>query len=82
MIGFGIIAAGVCALALWITRKGTVPASAWMMRGALLAITAPFIANSAGWVFTEMGRQPSSSPPTRLSSTGCTCSPKLRSLRR
>ncbi|MCQ6344397.1 cytochrome ubiquinol oxidase subunit I, partial [Bacillus cereus] len=21
-------------------------------------ITAPFIANSAGWVFTEMGRQP------------------------
>lgn len=58
MIGFGIIAAGVCALALWITRKGTVPASAWMMRGALLAITAPFIANSAGWVFTEMGRQP------------------------
>src|SRR5699024_2593973 len=27
-------------------------------RGFLLAITAPFIANSAGGIFTEMGRQP------------------------
>ena len=37
MIGFGFVAVGVCALALWLTRKGTVPASPWMMRGALLA---------------------------------------------
>ncbi|HCG57529.1 MULTISPECIES: cytochrome ubiquinol oxidase subunit I [Brevibacterium] len=58
MIGFGMIAAGVSALGLWLTRKGTVPASPWLMRGALLSVTAPFIANSAGWIFTEMGRQP------------------------
>jgi cytochrome d ubiquinol oxidase subunit I len=28
------------------------------MRLALLGILAPFAANSAGWIFTEMGRQP------------------------
>ena len=28
------------------------------MRLAVLGILAPFAANSAGWIFTEMGRQP------------------------
>ncbi len=58
MIGFGVIAAGVAALALWFTRKGTVPRSKIMMWAALGSIAAPFGANIAGWVFTEMGRQP------------------------
>jgi cytochrome bd ubiquinol oxidase subunit I len=58
MIGFGAIAAFAAAVALWLTRKGTVPQSKWIMRLALLGILAPFAANSAGWVFTEMGRQP------------------------
>jgi cytochrome d ubiquinol oxidase subunit I len=40
------------------TRKGTVPKSKWLMRLALLGILAPFAASAAGWVFTEMGRQP------------------------
>jgi cytochrome d ubiquinol oxidase subunit I len=26
--------------------------------GSLLAVGAPFVGNAAGWVFTEMGRQP------------------------
>ncbi|MGH2550942.1 MAG: cytochrome ubiquinol oxidase subunit I, partial [Thermomicrobiales bacterium] len=58
MIGFGVLAATASGLALWLTRKGTVPASKWLMRLALLSIAAPFAANIAGWVFTEMGRQP------------------------
>jgi cytochrome d ubiquinol oxidase subunit I len=58
MIGFGALAAGVCLIGLWLSRKGTVPQSKWLSRGFLLAITTPFIANSAGWIFTEMGRQP------------------------
>jgi len=58
MIGFGILAAAFAALALWLTRKGTVPKSRFMMGTALLSIAAPFGANIAGWVFTEMGRQP------------------------
>jgi cytochrome d ubiquinol oxidase subunit I len=58
MIGFGALAAAAAAVALWLTRKGTVPESRWVMRLAVLGIFAPFVANSAGWVFTEMGRQP------------------------
>jgi cytochrome d ubiquinol oxidase subunit I len=58
MIGFGVLAAFASAVALFLTRKGSVPASKWLMRLALLSIGAPFAANVAGWVFTEMGRQP------------------------
>jgi len=58
MIGFGILAAGFAALALWLTRKGTVPKSKVMMWTAVASLAAPFAANIAGWVFTEMGRQP------------------------
>ncbi|QNE14295.1 cytochrome ubiquinol oxidase subunit I [Pseudarthrobacter sp. NBSH8] len=58
MIGFGGIAALAALLALWVTRTGTVPASRWLMRLAVFGILAPFGANAAGWIFTEMGRQP------------------------
>ncbi|MCU1402745.1 MAG: cytochrome ubiquinol oxidase subunit [Microbacteriaceae bacterium] len=58
MIGFGGIAAFAAAVALWLTRKGTVPRSKGIMLLAVGGILAPFAANSAGWIFTEMGRQP------------------------
>jgi len=58
MMGFGAVAAFACFLALILTRKGTVPTATWLMRLAVLSILSPFAANIAGWVFTEMGRQP------------------------
>jgi cytochrome d ubiquinol oxidase subunit I len=58
MIAFGAVAAFAALVALWLTRKGTVPRSRWIMRLAVLGILSPFAANAAGWVFTEMGRQP------------------------
>lgn len=58
MIGFGGLAAAAAAVALWLARKGTVPQSKGLMRLALIGILAPFGANAAGWIFTEMGRQP------------------------
>ncbi|CAM3192086.1 Cytochrome bd ubiquinol oxidase subunit 1 [Arthrobacter ulcerisalmonis] len=58
MIGFGGLAAFAALVALWIARKGTVPESKWLMRLAIFGILAPFGANAAGWIFTEMGRQP------------------------
>ncbi|SJM70520.1 cytochrome ubiquinol oxidase subunit I [Gulosibacter sp. 10] len=58
MIGFGGISALACLAGLWFTRKGTAHASKPLMQAAILSIAAPFIANTAGWVFTEMGRQP------------------------
>ncbi|MCA4132730.1 cytochrome ubiquinol oxidase subunit I [Arthrobacter sp. M4] len=58
MIGFGGIAAFAAMLALWVTRRGVVPRARWLMRLAVFGILAPFGANAAGWIFTEMGRQP------------------------
>ncbi|MCO7221373.1 cytochrome ubiquinol oxidase subunit I [Klenkia sp. PcliD-1-E] len=58
MIGMGMVSAAVAAYALWSTRKGRVPTSRIGVYGSLLAVGAPFVANAAGWVFTEMGRQP------------------------
>jgi len=42
----------------WVTRRGRMPDQRWFSWLSLLAIATPFLANSAGWVFTEMGRQP------------------------
>ncbi|MFD8492583.1 cytochrome ubiquinol oxidase subunit I [Amycolatopsis sp. NPDC059657] len=58
MIGFGAVGAGVGVLALWFTRRGRIPSTKWGPRIAMLAIATPFLGNSAGWIFTEMGRQP------------------------
>jgi cytochrome d ubiquinol oxidase subunit I len=59
MIGFGALAGLVSVLGLWFTRKRArreVPR--WFYTGALAALLTPFAANSFGWIFTEMGRQP------------------------
>jgi len=58
MIGFGALAAGAGILALWLTRGGRVPRGRWFPIAALASIATPFLANSFGWIFTEMGRQP------------------------
>jgi len=58
MITFGGLGALAAGTGLWLTRGGTVPNSAWLSRLAVLSVLAPFGANMAGWIFTEMGRQP------------------------
>lgn len=45
-------------VALWMTRGGRIPRRRWFSWFALLTIPTPFLANTAGWIFTEMGRQP------------------------
>ena len=47
-------------LGLWLTRT---PGAAravprWFSRAAFAGLVLPFLANSVGWIFTEMGRQP------------------------
>jgi cytochrome d ubiquinol oxidase subunit I len=58
MIGLIAISGLFALVALWLTRGGRTPDQRWFSWFALLAIPAPFLASSAGWVFTEMGRQP------------------------
>lgn len=58
MIGLAAGAALLVFVGLWLTRGGRIPDRRWFSWLSLLAIPTPFLANSAGWVFTEMGRQP------------------------
>ncbi|MGK2880155.1 MAG: cytochrome ubiquinol oxidase subunit I [Mycobacterium sp.] len=58
MIGFMALPVLFALTVLWLTRGGRVPGQRWLAWFALITIPTPFLANSAGWVFTEMGRQP------------------------
>ncbi len=58
MVGAGFALLVVSIVGLWLTRRGRLPKSKWVWRLAIAAIAGPYVGNSAGWVFTEMGRQP------------------------
>ncbi|APE33066.1 cytochrome ubiquinol oxidase subunit I [Nocardia mangyaensis] len=58
MIGLAAGSVLLLLAGLWVTRGGRVPDQRWFSWLSLLAIPTPFLANSSGWVFTEMGRQP------------------------
>jgi cytochrome bd ubiquinol oxidase subunit I len=58
MIGLLSIPVLFALTVLWLTRGGRIPTQRWFSWFALLTIPTPFLANIAGWVFTEMGRQP------------------------
>ena len=58
MIGFGAISFLFAIYALWATRKGRAPTSKWFSHLAMVSLMAPLFGAAAGWIFTEMGRQP------------------------
>jgi cytochrome d ubiquinol oxidase subunit I len=58
MIGLLVFPSLLAVVTLWLTRRGRIPHQRWFSWFALLTLPTPFLANSAGWVFTEMGRQP------------------------
>jgi cytochrome d ubiquinol oxidase subunit I len=58
MVGIGFLTALIALLGLWLLRRGRLPANRWVWRIGVLSLALPFVANSAGWIFTEMGRQP------------------------
>jgi len=58
MIGFGALAMLLALIGLWRTRGGRLPAGRWFWIAATTAVALPLLANSFGWIFTEMDRQP------------------------
>jgi len=58
MIGCGMLMALLGLVGWWLARRGRLEDSASFLKIAIPAAALPFIASSAGWVFTEMGRQP------------------------
>ncbi len=58
-IGFGFLGLGAWALVGWLRRgRRALPDGRWFLRAAAIAGPAAFIALEAGWVVTEVGRQP------------------------
>jgi cytochrome bd ubiquinol oxidase subunit I len=53
--GWLIMITLVCA---YLLRKGRLESNPWALRAALWTLPVPYIANSAGWAVTELGRQP------------------------
>jgi cytochrome d ubiquinol oxidase subunit I len=57
MIGFGLATVGLSVLGLWLTR-GRRPLPRWLSRAFLAALPLPLVAIIAGWLLSEIGRQP------------------------
>ncbi|UXA10672.1 cytochrome ubiquinol oxidase subunit I [Mycobacterium sp. SMC-8] len=58
MIGLLLVPVAFALVSLWLTRRGRIPDQRWYGTFGLLTLPTPFLASSAGWIFTEMGRQP------------------------
>jgi cytochrome d ubiquinol oxidase subunit I len=54
----GVLMFLVAALGAWLYRKRKLERARWFHRIAIAAIGFPYIAATAGWILTEMGRQP------------------------
>ena len=58
MVGLGTIFLGSMALAAWLLRRGRLYATRPMLWILMLLAPFPYIANTAGWMTAELGRQP------------------------
>jgi len=58
MIGAGALAAAAAAWMLWLLRRRSLRPSRWVVGMAVVLPLLPLAANSIGWIFTELGRQP------------------------
>jgi cytochrome d ubiquinol oxidase subunit I len=58
MVGLGTIFIAVTALALFLLWRGTLFAARGMLWVLMLTMPFPYVANEAGWVVAEVGRQP------------------------
>ena len=58
MVGLGTIFAGLLALGVLLWWRGVLFTARWFLWPLMLLLPFPYIANEAGWVVTEVGRQP------------------------
>jgi cytochrome bd ubiquinol oxidase subunit I len=58
MVGLGTIFIAVMVVAAFLLWRGRLYGSRWMLWVLMLAMPFPFIANTAGWLVAELGRQP------------------------
>ncbi len=58
MVGLGTLFIAVAVVAAFLLWRGKLFSARWMLWILLLALPFPYIANTAGWLTAELGRQP------------------------
>lgn len=58
MVGLGTIFIAITLAAAWLLWRGRLYESKWMLWILMLSFPFPYIANTAGWMTAELGRQP------------------------
>jgi len=58
MVGAGFLMVFITLIGLWLFRRRELESAKWFLWFAPFAIALPYIANSTGWILTEVGRQP------------------------
>jgi cytochrome d ubiquinol oxidase subunit I len=58
MIALGMYFIGVTLLACFLMWRGTLFEKKWLMKLFTISVVFPYIANQAGWIAAEVGRQP------------------------
>jgi len=58
MVGAGLLMVLLSFMGLFLVLKGRLDTSAWYLRLLPWALFLPYIANTTGWLMTELGRQP------------------------
>ncbi|MDQ7031790.1 MAG: cytochrome ubiquinol oxidase subunit I, partial [Desulfonauticus sp.] len=58
MVGLGTIFIGLLSIAAFLLWRKKLEKATWMLWALMLAIPFPYIANTAGWYTSELGRQP------------------------
>ncbi|MEO0322114.1 MAG: cytochrome ubiquinol oxidase subunit I [Myxococcota bacterium] len=58
MVGLGMLFIGLTTLATFLLWRGTLWDQKWLLRAFVFAVAGPVLANQAGWVAAEVGRQP------------------------
>jgi cytochrome d ubiquinol oxidase subunit I len=58
MVGMGMFLIGLSVLACFFWWRGSLFTQRWLLWVFVFAVIAPYVANQAGWVSAEVGRQP------------------------
>jgi len=58
MVGLGTIFIAVMVVAVFLYWRGKLFSSKWMLWILMISVPLPYIANTAGWMTAELGRQP------------------------
>jgi cytochrome d ubiquinol oxidase subunit I len=58
MVGLGTLFIALMALCAFLQLRGRLLERRWLLWGLMLAFPFPYIANTAGWMTAELGRQP------------------------